>query len=846
MFNKIAGGFVLKPEDEVILNVQRAITKQINESFIQVGAIFLKTSSKNPYDSDWFNRNFRDTNLQEWIDDPEAQLYNVGFNLQLGWVDIDIDADDPEYNECIVAALSVCGIDTRFKFGRLSAGRATHVMVQLNEDEATNYDFLKKFEPNEFVLGKKRFKTQIRSYSMNTNKANVAKEAKQTVMPGSVYVHKTQDNIYDMSVWYSSKGGVAKMVSEVAATTPRRATFNYIIRAIAFGTMLYIVRPHWVSGSRQIVAQKVAGWLARVVREGQALNNHEGVADDVFCPIDSDGIAESLLGFICDQCGDDEKHMRIRTYGDACDKIERNPDAKIPGWPSIEQLFGGEAVAALRTVFMPGSDVSVLTKLAERYVYDESDNKYIDRTRFFTSGGFVHEGSDLERRHKGDKIRIAGKPKEAFKIYESSDMRRRIGARDLYPDYPAGGIYRISSLGQILSDDDDSDRTALTTFNTWRGWPIARAATVDTGLLTKCVIYIDQLLGYLSRDNVHQVEWWKKWFAWIIQHPGMKQQIAPVIVGGQGVGKSFLGNVFVKALLRSLWGTASPKLLEGQFSVEPFIDKMVVFIDEARFHGDASTDEIKKLIRNVEMGGAEKYQSARTYRIFSRVMFASNRFDMNIGQANVQDRALFYMKAYDRDFLRMSAVEFRRWAEGLKPWFDEFMGMLEHKTVLEHYMHYFLELPVSRHEVESVEHSSSLDPDIVSSNMSWARRVAKYIIEDGRIHEDLDISFPFAMTDLNRRVVEICKELGMQPINGQRVLAEFQEADLIETYAEKGRNHFRFTHRIGTITEVFGDTISVKLEPRFEFAPDDYGKNTCTLEDRPLWRGANSRLMQKF
>ena len=831
MLGTIPGGFALKPSDAEIINTQRAITKRINDDFIQVGAIYLKTSSKNPYDLAWFERKHRDVNLQEWIDDPEARLNNVGFNLQLGWVDIDIDAEDAGYNRCIVGALKHLRVDTRFAFGRHSVGTPTHVLVQLGEEEATNFEYLSRFEPKEYKIRGRRFHTQIRSAPVSAKPS--FKEAKQTVMPGSIYTSKSNEEEYDLSVWYGGTGNTAKSVTDIATTTPHKVAFNDIVRAISFGTLAYVVAEKWVEGSRQNTAQKVAGWLARIVYQSQSINNHEGIADDVFCPIDSDDIAESLLRFICEQNGDEEPHMRVRVYYDACKKLKLNPDAKIPGWPAMHQLLGGECIEALRLTFMPGSDVSHLTRMAERYVYDESDDRYIDRERFFTAGRFVHESPELERRHKGDRVRVGGKAREAFKIFEASDMRRRIGARDLYPDLPPGGIYRISSFGDILPDESDLDKTELTVFNTWRGWPIPARAT-DPALLAECESMLNQLLGWLSRDNPHQIEWFKKWVAWTIQYPGQKQQIAPVIVGGQGVGKSFLGNVFMKALMRTLWGTASPKMLEGAFSIEPFIDKMFVFMDEARFHGDASTDEIKKLIRNVEMGGAEKYQSARTYRIFARVMFASNRFDMNIGQANVQDRALFYMKAYDRDFLKMTGTEFRTWAEGLKPWFDKFGHMLSRLSVIEHYMHYFSTMEVTRHEVESVQFSSSLDPDIVSSNMAWPRRVAKFIIEDGRIFEDLDLVYPFTMSDLNHRVVEVCKELGMQSIAGSRVMAEFAEADLVKPYVENGRNYYRFTHKLGSITKMYGDTISVALNSRFQFVDEDFGENTCTTF--PQWR----------
>jgi hypothetical protein len=165
---------------------------------------------------------------------------------------------------------------------------------------------------------------------------------------------------------------------------------------------------------------------------------------------------------------------------------------------------------------------------------------------------------------------------------------------------------------------------------------------------------------------------------------------------------------------------------------------------------------------------------------------------------------------------------------------------------MEHYMYLFVNMPVNKIDVESIDYSSSNDSDIISSNMSWSRRVAKYIIEDGRIHEDLDITFPWSPADLNRRVVEVCRELGMQPINGTRVLTEYKDAGILETHVEDGRNYLRFTDKIGTIHDKFGAAISVLMEPRFQFASTDYGKNECTMKDRPLWKGKKETIYGKF
>lgn len=844
--NVISGGFKLSPEDKLTVQKQRAITHQINRNFIQVGAIWLKSANKNPFDEDkWAETQHRDTDLQAWIDNPEMETHNVGFNLQLGWMDIDIDAEDPEFNECVIAALNALQVDTRFKFGRLSVGYPSHIMVQLGEEESANFDMLRKFEPKPFNIGGKRFHVQLRSYPTGiSNSKNLARTAKQTVMPGSIYTSKSDSGRYDISVWYG-QGGVAQNVSHVSSTTPRRVNFNEVVRAICFATFLYCVRSEWVEGSRQVTAAKLTGWLARVVKESAAMNNHESISTDVFCPVDSDDMAERLIRFVCKEMGDDESHMRLSTYQDAVEKLERNPDARVPGWPAVEQLLGGERMMALRAVFMPGSDVSLLTKLAERYVYDESDDNYIDRDRFYSNHNYVHDGGALERRHRGDTIRIGGKPREAFRVFESSDIRKRVGFRDLYPDITPGSIVRISGQQEILGDDDESDRTALTVFNTWRGWPVSVPDEFDPALAGELEQRLDKLLGYLTRDNENQIKWIKDWIAWTIQFPGQKQQIAWVVVGDQGVGKSWLGNIFFQRLMGNLWGTASPKVLEGDFNVGPFMEKMLVFIDEAKFHSEVGTDEIKKLIRSVEVPGMEKFKEARTYRLFSRLMFASNRLDMNIGQTNVRDRALFYTRTYDREHLHMTELEFREWAETLKPFFEEFTALMDSRTVREHYMKMFMDRKVNKHEVESIKFSSSSDAAIVMNNMGWPRRIAKHILEDGRIHEDLDITFPFTISDLNRRVADVTKELGMSNVQAARVLHEFQAADLIEPVVVGGQRKMRFKYRLGTILKVYGSTISVPLEERYVLDPDkDFGENDCDGSKRPLWKGSRPGIVQ--
>jgi len=838
----IKGGYSFSTTDERIVNQQRSITTQVNNNFIQVGATFLQVAAKNPFDSDWFNKKFRDTNLQSWIDNPEYRQLNLGFNLQFGWLDVDIDSEDPRYNQCVFKAMNFLGVDTRFAFGRMSRQVPSHIMVQLNDTDLANYDEMKAFEPKGFKIGDYRFKSELRSMGPAINTSNAIKQARQTVAPGSIYAHKTEPGKYDISVWYDKDSKVATSIGEIAVTTPRRTSFETLITGIAFGTFLYIIQPHWVEGGRQSLAIKVAGWLARLVRESHGINENDSVSRGTYCPIGKPETAEAMIEFVCAETGDPEANMRKRTFRDALRKLENNPDARIPGWPALEADIGTEPMYALRAVFMPGVDVSPLTKMADCYIFDDTNDRYVDRERFITMLSFNHTKDELERRHINDFIEIAGKMKPLFRVFETSPLRRRISGSNLYPDFPPGSIIRVTRGGDIVPDDEDAEPGTVTMFNTWRGWPIKPTKNYNPALGAKCREMMEQLFKYLCRDNPAQINWLMEWIAWTVQHPGQKQQVAPVFVGGQGVGKSFFGNTFLEQLFQDQHGLASPKILEGTFSVEPFINKMFVFIDEAKFHSESATDEIKKLIRNERIGGAEKFQSAKSYRIFSRVIFASNRFDMNLGQQNIQDRALFYIKTYDKDYLKLGEAQFKDWAVTIKPFFDEFNALLMRRDVKEHFMHIFSTIEVDRHTLENTALSSSNDKVIIESNMTYPRRVAKAIIEEGRIWEDLDLSAPFTQSQFNERVSNICDSMRIRFVQPREVMKELDDAGLIEPFTSDRRIMFRFKYKIGTVTEQFGLAIGVKMTPSFVFDADDFGENKSEFIGAKSWRGNANRM----
>lgn len=827
---------VVSSTDLEVLREQRALTNDINTSLIQVGAIYLRPKSKLPAADDWAARKYLDTNLQDWIDDPELLLTNVGFNLQTGWLDIDIDSCDPEYNRCVLAALQHLNIDARFAFGRRSVGAPTHFFVQLTEEDAANYEELKRFEPRELRLGNERHKIQLRTSIPSNNRTQALFAAQQTVMPGSLYTDKIDVNGYDISVWWGSDGRVARHSGEVANTTSRRVTYRELIRAVAFGTILYLIKPHWVEGSRQNIAMRIFGWLARVVISGEATNNNEQLTDEVYCPIDCDQTAESLIELICAATNDNEPFMRKRTYHDARRKLDQNPDAKIPGWPAMEQLFGAEIVGGLRGIVAPGIDTSILSMLLERYIYNDANGRYIDRERFdHRLENFEYSNSDLYQRHKPETIMIAGKPREAFKSFEMSKQRISVQSSDLYPDYNPGAILRRSPVRGIVPDDYQDDSHLV--FNTWPGWAVQPCAVVNPELMKKCEGALNTVLSYLTCGNEVQMDWIKNWFAYTLQHPADKQQIAWVALGGQGVGKSVMGNLFCNALFRDLHGLADSGVIGERFSISPFVNKMLVFVDEAKFKSKQAIDATKLLIRTVRAGGEQKNQDPRQYNIYARMIFASNELNIGISRQDTIDRALYITKAHTPEQMGMSNTDFILWANSLKPMFAEFVDMLNNYQVIEHFMYMFMHRQVTKAAVENVVGSAATSADFIANNLSIVRKIAKEMIENGEMLEHLDITTPFNNVQFLAYANDYLRKIGVSKMNPSTLLGEFKALSMLEDFNGK----LRFRWKIAELHQKFGEAIGVPLTPQYIFTEADYGPNDNDGSKPVPWRGAGIR-----
>ena len=151
------------------------------------------------------------------------------------------------------------------------------------------------------------------------------------------------------------------------------------------------------------------------------------------------------------------------------------------------------------------------------------------------------------------------------------------------------------------------------------------------------------------------------------KYPADKPQVCPIIVGGQGIGKSVLGETLMAALFGEMAGSAdAASLADNKFLITPFIGKLITFIDEVRLENTGSINTIKKLVRADYVSGQVKFGHQRDYYIPSRLLIASNSPDIGLSPADAADRAFFFIVSYTAENKRMTDREFQTWAISLK------------------------------------------------------------------------------------------------------------------------------------------------------------------------------------
>ena len=490
----------------------------------------------------------------------------------------------------------------------------------------------------------------------------------------------------------------------------------------------------------------------------------------------------------------------------------------------------------MRRAFRAGQDIEAVERFADRYVYDMGANVYFDRDALLRGTAFTLEAASLLHRHSNEPVFVGLKKLNPFQLYTQSALRVDVAQGDLLPGHPPAGVLRASPrLGVISADTHEPDEFLV--FNTFRGFVIQPASNVSESLLREIVSMVDVMLALITRDHDGQMLWLKQWTAWTILHPEEKQQVSPMLIGGQGIGKSRLGKQFMTALFDDLAGEAEGRLLSGDFGIGMFLNKLVVFLDEVVFKDHGAVEQIKKIIRSDRVHGSLKGQDARTYNVYARCMFASNRARVGLSESEAADRSLFWIIGHDADSKKMTTREFQIWTASLTDFYIRLDRMLKTLEVRRHLMHYLVNVignGLTIKDVISLEHSSAQDSSVVEAMQSTARRICQQIAVDGTVDGQTAITAWFNFQDLADACQYWGKAMNLR-VNADEVRREFIRAGVLE---EMGNGWLRFKYQHKTLLDKLGGAFGVGILHR----ATEEGDNPVTDPSyRPRYAGKARR-----
>jgi hypothetical protein len=250
---------------------------------------------------------------------------------------------------------------------------------------------------------------------------------------------------------------------------------------------------------------------------------------------------------------------------------------------------------------------------------------------------------------------IIGRTRITYSSFE--DLRNRYNNKKITVGHDKDGKPILVPLGTywLASPDRQQfdfikfmpDGAPKNVFNLWRGF----AYGPKQG---NCDLYLDHLRENICGGNPVYFDYLIKWMARAVQHPATQGQVAIVLRGGKGTGKSIMATVFGKLFGRHYLHIANPSHLVGNFNSH-LRDSIVLFADEAFFAGDRKHESVlKMLITEDTIPIEQKHVDVEPYPNYVHLIMAANDphviratgderryFVLNVGTAHQQDSKYF-------------------------------------------------------------------------------------------------------------------------------------------------------------------------------------------------------------
>ncbi|MER9623320.1 DUF5906 domain-containing protein [Mesorhizobium sp. M0222] len=247
----------------------------------------------------------------------------------------------------------------------------------------------------------------------------------------------------------------------------------------------------------------------------------------------------------------------------------------------------------------PTGEVAVVSRLNARHAIVLSGGKSIVVTEKQTPNGLHSDFGAVDTLrpwYANDTLMVGRKEKSAFDVWLQSPKRRQYDGIVFAPEGAPAGSY-----------------------NLWRGFSVQPDSTAS------CELLLEHILANVCSGNPDHFRWVIGFFAQMIQRPGEKPGVSLVLRGGQGTGKSIVGQCVGSLFPAHHVVVSQPDHLTGRFNAH-LERAILVQAEEAFWAGDraAAGGALKDLITSDRMRIERKGIDAIEVRNNIRLLVTTN------------------------------------------------------------------------------------------------------------------------------------------------------------------------------------------------------------------------------
>jgi hypothetical protein len=577
--------------------------------------------------------------FEDWLDRDLPAYQNWAMPLSASpaecWLDIDLDQKPlpgipltPESHaqmlgnaRMLQAALDKLGAVPHLAFGRLTMGAMGHWLVHCLLHDPEDLASLRRLSMVKPVA--------IRDVMVRLEVRLIATKGdpkhKTATLPGSTYM-SPDGSPFDLIAW-----AVPNPHDSPPKLTP--GAFRTLQGALYGWMVALAASAHWTEGNRHQAALYFAGILAHETKAGL---------------LDDDG-AKRIWGYLLDRLGDPDRRDRQKVFEDTFAALGRGQP--VSGYKKLVELVGEEVQKALLRL-RGGSDPDAIAEMFRRIVSVAHGLNGPDVYMDLAAQARLHrevKSENLIQRYSNHPDfpplpAPKGKSVEIIRVVLRSTQLQRVDGMVELPGIPYGTRFWRDDRDYLEIDPDSPPPSGAQTFiNVAEGLPPHDQPTEAEAAEWRRLW--DRHLGSMTNDD--DAEKLDQAIAHKVQAVRTKHPLGVAICGGQGIGKSAIFDVILRALYGDqLVGKTSGFDLKEKFRLQRLSTSLFYVVEEVDFVGlDSAMHELfKDLCKNAHIPVEHKYGRKGLAPNVALPFFLTNSPDPRIIVDGRPERALLVVK----------------------------------------------------------------------------------------------------------------------------------------------------------------------------------------------------------